>query len=92
MKNKELKSKYKRRAKYLRRGVGTQFVRGHTGIEKRIVLILVDLINGKSILFCLLPIPEHGNRVASLFAREGWFTVRDVLTRYRELARLGTSR
>ncbi|KAF2691128.1 hypothetical protein K458DRAFT_382702 [Lentithecium fluviatile CBS 122367] len=44
-KNRELKSKYKRRAKYLRRGTGLQFIRGHTGTEKRITAILTDLIN-----------------------------------------------
>jgi hypothetical protein len=46
-KNKDLKSKYKRRAKYLRRGTGMQFIRGHTGTEKRVVAVLVDLIIGK---------------------------------------------
>jgi hypothetical protein len=45
--NKELKSKYKCRAKYLRRGVGLQFVRGHTSAERRVVQILIDLIKGK---------------------------------------------
>ncbi|KAF1956167.1 hypothetical protein CC80DRAFT_472857 [Byssothecium circinans] len=43
--NKELKYQYQRRSKYLRRGTSYDFVRGHGGIEKRILGILKDLIN-----------------------------------------------
>jgi hypothetical protein len=46
-KNKDLKNKYIRRAKYLRWGTGLQFIRGHTGIERKVTAILTDLIVGE---------------------------------------------
>jgi hypothetical protein len=52
--NKELKKQYQRRAKWLRRGTGYDFFRGHKKREMDVVAVLKDLIVGKFLSFLCL--------------------------------------